>query len=75
MQTTLTIDDDVLAAAENLAHKEHQTVGKVLSDLARKALRGEEVVYTMDSGIPVLPLKDHTPITLEFVNELRDEHP
>ncbi len=38
MRTTLDIDDDVLLAAKELARREGATAGKVLSDLARKAL-------------------------------------
>lgn len=38
MRTTLDIDDDVLRAAKELARREGATTGKVLSDLARKAL-------------------------------------
>jgi predicted nucleic acid-binding protein len=39
MRTTLTIDDDVLAAAKGLAARQHQSVGEVISALARQALR------------------------------------
>lgn len=38
MRTTLDIDDDVLEAAKELAAAEKKTAGRVLSDLARKAL-------------------------------------
>jgi hypothetical protein len=38
MRTTLDIDDDVLAAAKELASGQKTTAGKVISDLARKAL-------------------------------------
>ena len=38
MRTTLDIDDDVLQAAKELGQRERKTAGKVLSDLARKAL-------------------------------------
>lgn len=38
MRTTLDIDDDILAAARDLAKAEGTTAGKVLSDLARRAL-------------------------------------
>jgi len=38
MRTTLVIDDDVLAAAGELAAAEQKSVGAVLSALARKAL-------------------------------------
>jgi hypothetical protein len=38
MRTTLDIDDDVLRAAKELARRERKTAGRILSDLARKAL-------------------------------------
>ena len=38
MRTTLDIDDDVLRAAKDLARREKKTAGKIISDLARKAL-------------------------------------
>lgn len=38
MRTTLDIDDDVLAAAKERAAEEKSTAGKVISDLARRAL-------------------------------------
>jgi hypothetical protein len=38
MRTTLDIDDDVLQAARELAKRRRGTVGKLLSELARKGL-------------------------------------
>ena len=38
MRTTLTIDDDVLAAAKGLAVRKGQSLGEVISALARQAL-------------------------------------
>jgi hypothetical protein len=38
MRTTLDIDDDVLAAAKERAAGQKTTTGKVISDLARRAL-------------------------------------
>jgi hypothetical protein len=38
MRTTLDIDEDVLSAAKDLAEKKNLTAGKVISELARKAL-------------------------------------
>jgi hypothetical protein len=40
MRTTLDIDDDVLAAAKELARKQGTTAGEVISALARRALTG-----------------------------------
>ncbi len=75
MQTTLIIDDDVLAEAGELAKQRSQTVGEVISALTREALHPKQPVYVSRSGMPLLPVKDMTPVTLEFVNELRDECP
>jgi hypothetical protein len=43
MRTTLDIDDDVLAAANEVASGQKTTAGKVISDLVRKALLGPAV--------------------------------
>lgn len=77
MRTTLAIDDDILAAAKHLAEREHRTVGEVISSLARQALaRSGRGSRTERNGIPLLPSrKNASPVTLELVNQLRDEHP
>jgi Family of unknown function (DUF6364) len=76
MRTTLTIDDDVLAAAKELASKEHKSIGEVISSLARQALRPQEPSKHIRNGVPLLPLRaDATPVTPELVNQLRDELP
>ena len=36
MRTTLTIDDDVLAAAKHIAERERKSIGEVISALARQ---------------------------------------
>jgi hypothetical protein len=43
MRTTLDIDDDVLRAAKERARAEGTTAGKVLSELARRALTAKRV--------------------------------
>ena len=75
MRTTLAIDDDVLAAAKHLAERERKTVGEVLSGLARQGLaRGEQASKARRNGIPLLSRpKGASPVTLELVNQLRDE--
>jgi len=74
MRTTLAIDDDILAAAKHLADREHTSVGKVLSDLARQGLDKQFVTSRpVRNGIPLLATrKDATRVTLELVNRLRD---
>ncbi len=77
MRTTLAIDDDVLAAAKHLAAREQKTVGEVISGLARQALSGGgRKAQAVRNGIPLLPGKTGAkPVTLELVNQLRDEQP
>jgi hypothetical protein len=77
MRTTLAIDDDVLAAAKHLAVREHKSIGEVISALARHGLSGgARTTQTERNGIPLLPKrKTAVPVTLELVNQLRDELP
>jgi hypothetical protein len=76
MRTTLSIEDDVLAAAKELAAREGKTVGEVISELARKALSPKRPNRRTRNGVPLLPVRPgSTPVTLELVNRLRDELP
>jgi hypothetical protein len=75
MRTTLAIDEDVLAAAKAIAAQEHRSVGAVLSDLARRALRRPRPPAKRNN-IPLLPRGNNKAVvTLETVNMLRDEVP
>jgi len=73
MRTTLDLDEDILQAAKELAEMRGLTAGKVLSDLARKALAPTHMPK-IRNGVPLLP---HNPggriMTMKLVNELRDE--
>ncbi|GAA0760071.1 hypothetical protein GCM10009107_42150 [Ideonella azotifigens] len=75
MRTTLAIDDDVLAAAKHLAEREQRSLGEVISSLARQGLsRGKRGGASERNGIPLLPVrKGGQTVTLELVNQLRDE--
>lgn len=76
MRTTLTIDDDVLAAAKVIAAREDKTLGEVLSSLAREALRPSQGTGRSRNGVPLLTVRPDTgPVTSELVNRLRDELP
>ena len=75
MRTTIAIDDDVLAAAKAIARQRNQSVGKVVSELARNSLR-PPAPSTERSGIPLLPVRrPNAIVTLDVVNALRDESP
>lgn len=74
MRTTLSIEDDVLAAAKELAARQGKSVGEVISSLAREALRPKKSAKRTRNGVPLLPVRPGTPrVTLELVNRLRDE--
>jgi hypothetical protein len=75
MRTTLTIDDDVLCAAKNLAARQHRTVGDVISALAREALRRGPTGASRNAAPLLAVHTDATPVTPELVNQLRDEIP
>ena len=75
MRTTLDLDDDVLLAARELAQRRGVSIGKALSDIARHALARQEGVVTRN-GVPLFPVHPEARVvTLELVNQLRDETP
>lgn len=72
MRTTLEIDDDVVAAARELARDERRSLGAVISDLARRGLAPSRI----ESGgrFPVITSpSDAPPITPEMVRRGLDE--
>lgn len=72
MRTTLDVDDDVLQAVKEMAAFQGSTAGKVLSELARKALQPSGSPRVRN-GVPLLPVRPGTPrLTMKRVNELRD---
>lgn len=75
MRTTLAIDDDVLMAARELAVHRRKTVGEIVSELARKSLIQRAPKKTRN-GVPLLPIRNpRAVVTMELVNQLRDEDP
>ena len=80
MRTTLDIEDDILAAAKELARAQDSTAGQVISDLARQALTGgsgfsgpEAPRLTLKNGWYVLPRRDGPVITNEMIDRLQEE--
>jgi len=76
MRTTLDIDDDVLTVARTRAVQERTSIGHVLSALARMALQPPGGAATVRNGLPLLGGRSGArPVTLDLVNQLRDELP
>jgi hypothetical protein len=76
MRTTLSIEDDVLAAAKEIADRQGKSIGEVISSLARQALRPKRSAKRTRNGVPLLPVRSGArPVTPDLVNQLRDELP
>jgi hypothetical protein len=74
MRTTLDLDDDVLAAAKDIAVVRRTTLGKVVSELMRRAIEPQHAP-ALRNGVPLLarrPAGAPRP-SLALVNRLRDE--
>lgn len=72
MRTTLEIDDDVVAAARELAAAERRSLGSVISELARRGLTPARV--EAEGDLPVIRVPAGTPvITPEMVRRALDE--
>jgi len=72
MRTTLVIDDDILRAAKVLARERKQSVGAVVSELARRGLTNRRP-RKVRSGLPVFQVAEDAPaITLDDVKRLED---
>ena len=74
MRTTLEIDDDVLQAAKEIAANRSTTAGRVLSELARKALEPAKAPRVRN-GVPLITRRPKGSVrpTMALVNRLRDE--
>lgn len=76
MRTTLSIDDDVLLAVKERAHREKRTVGAVLSELARAALTSPAAQHessdTSLHGFEPLPHRGAA-VSNALIDRLREE--
>lgn len=72
MRTTLELDDEVVAAARELASLEGRSIGSVISELARKGLTPAKV--NTEGEFPVIRVPEGSaPITPEMVRSALDE--
>lgn len=75
MRTTIDIEDDVLAAAKELARLQNVSAGCIVSKLIREALAGQRHVLpgeTLIIGFRPFPARG-TLVTNQQVDELRDQ--
>lgn len=73
MRTTLDLDPEILSAARQLAADRSISMGKAVSELARRGLQ-TRVKSSTRQGFPVFQIsRDARPITLEDVRSVEDE--
>jgi hypothetical protein len=71
MRTTVDLDEDVLRVAKHLAQERQQSLGRVLSELARRGLQPVSRIGVAKGGIPVLPRNPGAqPVTSQHVKKL-----
>jgi len=74
MRTTVNLDDDVYEAARSLAESEKESLGRVLSRLARRGLVPARKPSRRRGGFPVVALPpDSPPVTSETVRRALDD--
>lgn len=65
------LDVDVLRVAKDLARERDISLGRVLSDLARRGLKPPNEAVRVRNGVPILPRKPGAkPVTSEIVKDL-----
>ena len=73
MRTTINLDEDLLRTAKAIAETRHETLSKVISDLAWKGLSPGPKNFTERGGFPLLPSRPGAlPVTMQHVAELLD---
>ncbi|MGA3187324.1 MAG: hypothetical protein ABSF22_09450 [Bryobacteraceae bacterium] len=71
MRTTVDLDEDILRVVKDLARESEQSMGRVLSELARRGLTPQVRQFKMRNGVPLLiPKPGARPVTSEHVKEL-----
>jgi hypothetical protein len=73
MRTTLELDDDLLAAAKQLARQQGVTLGQFFSDLARESLAARAPMKVRNGALLFVPQRDARKPDLRTVNKLRDD--
>ena len=71
MRTTIDLDEDIVRLAKHLAEEREQSLGRVVSDLARRGLQPAHKVDSRRGAIPTLARKPGArPVTTQHVKEL-----
>ena len=72
MRTTLELDDDLIAAAKQLAREQGVTLGRLISELARQSLAIRAPMKVRNGATLFVPKVGTAKPDLRIVNQLRD---
>ena len=73
MRTTMTIDDEIYRIAKSIAQERNISLGRALSEMARKGI-GARPAYDTTDGLPVFSVSEHAkPLTTDDVRRAEDE--
>ncbi|TSE26084.1 putative antitoxin VapB38 [Tepidimonas sediminis] len=79
MRTTLDLEPDVLAAARELARQQRVPIGRVISSLARQALREQRMPGVARTAEPLAGFEPFPPrgraVTNDIIDRLREGGP
>lgn len=71
VRTTVDLDEDLLRVAKDLAREREQSLGRVLSDLAKRGLKTARTFPVVNGQIPILARKPGAQaVTSQHVREL-----
>jgi hypothetical protein len=73
MRTTLELDDDLVAAAKQLARQQGVTLGQLFSELARQSLAAREPLKVRNGALLFVPKHNASKPGLRTVNKLRED--
>lgn len=76
MRTTIDLPEELLRTAKALAENRHQTLSRVITDLAWKGLEPTPVTYALKNGFPILSprpgSRSYGPEHIKELEELAD---
>lgn len=76
MRTTLDIEKDVLEVAKGVARYQCVSLGKAVSLLMRKGIQFPREKQIVRNGLRIVTRPPNAnPVTLEIVNQIRDDEP
>lgn len=78
MRTTLSLEPDVIRAAKQLAAAQSKSLGAVISELARKGLKGGTIKISERNGFPIFDVpvgvRPFSPEDVKRAEEEDDEY-